>query len=333
MGYSGMARWDRATASSWSPTLTPEPEQLVHLVIIFEETENLTFQEAVGMSADESLVVAGRRSGVRLKRAKLSRTMDAERDPNGLELISKAGAVLEILEQHGEAGAATLAAALGEPLSSVYRLLQSLTATGWVDRGSRRGAYRLGLSLMTVGGLVEDHLDIREASLPSLRQIVDATGLTSFLCVRRGPRAVCLERIEGFAVQSLAMMLGGSLPLYAGAAPRALLAFLPDAEQTAILKDTSQQLRDDPARPDDRSILADLSQIRSAGYSLSDADVTPGIASLGAPVFNHRGEVKGALSLSGLRGQVLDPEHIDEKIALIRRAAGEASAALGREVS
>ena len=285
------------------------------------------------MSPDDSLAVAGRRTVRGLERAKPPRTLAAERDASGLELISKAGAVLEILERDGEASAADLAAALGEPLSSVYRLLQSLTATGWVDRGSRRGAYRLGLSLMTVGGLVEDHLDIREAALPSLRQIVEATGLTSFLCVRRGPRAVCLERIEGFAVQSLAMLLGGSLPLYAGAAPRALLAFLPDAEQAAIMKDTSQQLRDDPARPDDESILADLSRIRAAGYSVSDADVTPGIASLGAPVFNHRGEVQGALSLSGLRGQVLDPAHLDAKIALIRRAADTASAALGREVS
>jgi DNA-binding IclR family transcriptional regulator len=256
-----------------------------------------------------------------------------ERDSGGLELISKAGAVLDILEQHKEASAADLAAALGEPLSSVYRLLQSLTTTGWVDRGSRRGAYRLGLSLMTIGGLVEDHLDIRDASLPSLRELVDATKATSFLCVRRGPRAVCLERIEGYAVQSLAMLLGGSLPLYAGAAPRALLAFLPAAEQSAILKDTSQQLRDDPPRPDNKDIIADIARIRAAGYSVSDGDVTPGIASLGAPVFNHRGEVQGALSLSGLRGQVLNPAGMDDIIELLRRAAGKASAALGWEVS
>ena len=207
------------------------------------------------MNSDDSLVVAGRRGSLRRERAKLSRTMDLERDSGGLELISKAGAVLDILEQHKEASAADLAAALGEPLSSVYRLLQSLTTTGWVDRGSRRGAYRLGLSLMTIGGLVEDHLDIREASLPSLRELVDATNVTSFLCVRRGPRAVCLERIEGYAVQSLAMLLGGSLPLYAGAAPRALLAFLPVAEQSAILKDTSQQLRDDPPDQTTRTSL------------------------------------------------------------------------------
>jgi DNA-binding IclR family transcriptional regulator len=285
------------------------------------------------MKSDDSLVVAGRRASLRRESANLSRTTDLERDSGGLELISKAGAVLDILEQHKEASAADLAAVLGEPLSSVYRLLQSLTTTGWVDRGSRRGAYRLGLSLMTIGGLVEDHLDIRDASLPSLRELVDATNVTSFLCVRRGPRAVCLERIEGYAVQSLAMLLGGSLPLYAGAAPRALLAFLPVAEQSAILKDTSQQLRDDPPRPDDQDIIADIARIRAAGYSVSDGDVTPGIAALGAPVFNHRGEVQGALSLSGLRGQVLNPASVDDTIELLRHSAGKASAALGWEVS
>lgn len=258
--------------------------------------------------------------------------MEVERDPGGLELISKAGAVIDSLERDKESSAAELAGALGEPLSSVYRLLQSLTATGWVERGSRRGTYRLGLSMMTIGGLVEDHLDIREASLPSLRDLVKATGVTSFLCVRRGSRAVCLERIEGYAVQSLAMQLGGSLPLYAGAAPRALLAFLPAAEQEAILSDNSQQLRDDPARPDDDDIVADIARVRESGYSVSDADVTPGIASLGVPVFNHRGEVQGALSVSGLRGQVLDPASVGETIELLREAAGRASAALGWEI-
>jgi DNA-binding IclR family transcriptional regulator len=286
------------------------------------------------MDPDSSMVpVVGLMPPVRHGRAKLPRTMVSERESNGLELVSKAGRVLDVLEQHGEASAADLAAALEEPLSSVYRLLQSLTATGWVDRGSRRGAYRLGLTLMTVGGLVEDHLDIREASLPSLRELVAATGVTSFLCVRRGPRAVCLERIEGYAVQSLAMLLGGSLPLYAGAAPRALLAFLPIAEQRAILADTSQQLRGDPPRPDDEAIRADIDRIKAVGYSVSDGDVTPGIASLGAPVFNHRGEVQGALSVSGLRVQVLDPIGVDETIDILRRAAGKASAALGWEVS
>lgn len=270
-------------------------------------------------------------TGEAQNRDRLARTMDPVRDSGGLELISKVGAVLETLKDRGDTTAADLAATLEEPLSSVYRLLQSLTATGWVDRGPRRGTYRLGLSLMTIGGLIEDQLDIRDACLPSLRNLVDAIGVTSFLCVRRGARAVCLERLEGFAVQSLAMQLGGSLPLYAGAAPRALLAFLPSAEQDAVLTDTTGLLRDDPLPPALPTLRADLAQIKTQGYSISDGDVTPGIAALGAPVFNHRGEVDGALSISGLRGQVLAAPVLETNVALLLKAAADASADLGWE--
>jgi DNA-binding IclR family transcriptional regulator len=256
--------------------------------------------------------------------------MDRERDAGGLELISKAGAVLEVLETAGPTSAADLAVALGVPLSSVYRLMQSLTATGWVDRPAKRGPYRLGLTWMTVGGLLEDHLDIREACLPALRSLVASTDATSFLCVRRGSRAVCLERVEGVSVQSLAMQLGSSLPLYAGAAPRALLAYLSHAERDDALAETAL-FREDPARPGPAAIEADVARTLAQGYARSEGDVTPGVAALGVPVFNHRGEVEGAISISGLTNQVLDADVLERNIALLRQAAAASSAALGWE--
>lgn len=265
-----------------------------------------------------------------VERATLSRTMDRERDTGGLELISKAGAVLDVLESSGPTSAADLAVALGEPLSSIYRLMQSLSAIGWVDRVAKRGPYRLGLAWMTVGGLLEDHLDIREACLPSLRALAGITGATGFLCVRRGSRAVCLERVEGLSVQSLAMQLGSSLPLYSGAAPRALLAFLSHAEQEDALADATR-FRDDPPRPDEATVQADLAEILERGYAVSDGDVTPGVASMGAPVFNHRGEVDGAVSVSGLTLQILGRDVIDRNVTLLRDAAAQSSAALGWE--
>lgn len=256
--------------------------------------------------------------------------MDRERDSGGLELISKAGAVLALLETTGPTSAADLATRLDEPLSSVYRLMQSLTAIGWVERSGKRGPYRLGLTWMTVGGLLEDSLDIREACLPALKGLVSSIGVTSFLVVRRGSRGVCLERVEGFAVQSLVMQLGGSLPLYAGAAPRALLAFLSRAEQEDALEDT-RPYRGDPEPPDRAAIEADIVAVRERGYSVSDEDVTPGVASLGAPVFNHRGEVEGALSISGLRDQVVGDDVRQRNVDLLLAAAAASSAALGWE--
>jgi len=250
-----------------------------------------------------------------------------DREASGLDLVSKVGAVLDALERAGELTATELAAATGEPLSSIYRLLRSLSGIGWLDKGVRRGGYRLGLLFLTVGSALEETIDIREAALPALRHLVAETGATSFLCLRRAGRAVCVERIEGTAVRSLALELGNSLPLYCGAAPRALLAYLPLAEQLTVLRDIVSQ-PGDPGRPSPAAILADAEQSRSAGYTVSDQDVTPGIAALGAPVFDHAGNLAAAISISGLRSQILG-DHAERNIALIKAAAATVSSALG----
>jgi DNA-binding IclR family transcriptional regulator len=252
---------------------------------------------------------------------------EPEREAVGLELVGKVGAVLTALERHGELTAAELAAATGEPLSSIYRLIRSLGTIGWLEKGPRRGLYRLGLYFMTVGGRLEESIDIREAALPALRFLLAETGATSYLCLRRGSRAVCVERLEGLAVRSLAMQLGSSLPLYAGAAPRALLAFLPEAEQEALLRDSVVQ-PGDPSRPSNTAIRSDIRRTIRDGYTVSDGDVTSGIAALGVPIFNHRGELVAAISISGLRSHIIGPGR-DANIQLLRRAARTASRALG----
>jgi DNA-binding IclR family transcriptional regulator len=247
----------------------------------------------------------------------------------GLELISKVDAVITALERQGEMTAAQLAGTLGEPLSSTYRMLQSLTGVGWIERSPRRGRYRLGLPMMTIGSLVEDNLDIREVARPSLQLLLYETNSTSFLCVRRGSRAVCVDRLEGHAVRSLAMQLGGSLPLFAGAAPLALLAFLPRPERELVLRQ-SPELPGDPRRPAADQLERTLAEVRRSGYAVSDGDVTPGIAALGAPVFNHRHELVASISISGLRAQILGSK-LRGNSALLIQAAHAASSALGDE--
>jgi DNA-binding IclR family transcriptional regulator len=125
------------------------------------------------------------------------------------------------------------------------------------------------------------------------------------------------------------MQLGSSLPLYAGAAPRALLAFLPREEQQAAL--AVAELPGDPTRPDPAAIAGDIEQVRHRGYAISDGDVTPGIAALGAPVFDHRGELAAAVSISGLRSQVLGTQQ-DRNVELLLAGARTIGIALGQKV-
>lgn len=238
---------------------------------------------------------------------------------------------MTLLEKVGEASATEIAAAVHEPVSSTYRLLGSLSALGWVDQTSSRGRYRLGLHVLRIGALLEDRLDVRRAILPVLESVRDRTRYTNFLCFRRGDKAVCVERLGGRDVQDLAMRLGDSYPLYQGAAPRAILAFMPEDEREEFIARVAKQRRKGERVPDPAMMREQITTARKAGFTVSDADVTPGIMAFGAPIYNHRGDLAGAISLSGLRERIMAPENntADE----VLEAARLSSAALGHRPS
>jgi len=247
---------------------------------------------------------------------------------NPIQALAKAVHLLEQLADEREATPRRLAELLDEPRTTTYRLLRSLQALDLVEPGSQPGSYRLGWKLMRLGAAVVERLDERQAALPVMERIHERVGETVFLLVRRGFDAVCIERLEGLRVQSLALRLGGALPLHAGAGPRALLAWEPrefweeylrDAPLTAFTEKT-------PASP--RALVRELIETVDRGFAISDEDVTPGIASLGAPVFDYTGRVRAALSIGGLRSLVLGADR-DEIVVLLVEGAQEISQALG----
>ncbi|GAA0522923.1 hypothetical protein GCM10011581_38660 [Saccharopolyspora subtropica] len=224
------------------------------------------------------------------------------------QLLGKVAAVLEVLAAREQATTAELATAVDEPRSSIHRLMQGLDRLGWVESGEGRGQWRLGLQLFRLGSNAVRHFDERRLALPHMRELRAATSQTVYLCIRRGLDAVCIERLDGEWVQSLALQLGGSLPLHRGAAPRVLLAHSSAETVEAACRQAAAD-QDEQRAPEIAAALREqLEQIRAAGYAISDEDVTPGIAAVGAPIFDYSGEIRAALSVSGIRNSILGPQ-------------------------
>lgn len=248
---------------------------------------------------------------------------------SSVQVLTKASALLDALARDGEVSAADLAKTTGEPRTTVYRLLSSLQELDLVEPGGRRGTFRLGLRLLRLGSAVISRFDERQAALPVMETLHRLTGETVFLCIRRAFDAVCIERLDGKRVQSLALRLGGSLPLHAGAASRALLAFESRTFWEEYLGGATLE-RFTPSTPHTkRAITRELEATAERGYAISDGDVTVGIAAVGAPVFDHTGHVRAALSVSGIRSQILgdDAGVIDQVVT----GASTISRALGYE--
>ncbi|GAA3698542.1 IclR family transcriptional regulator C-terminal domain-containing protein [Arthrobacter ginkgonis] len=254
----------------------------------------------------------------------------AKGSPKTSAVLAKASALMEALAQERIATSTRLTELLNEPVTSVYRMLATLAEAGWVEQIGHRGAYRVGSKMLSLAGELTRRLDIRRAAVPVLRDIHEQTGETTFLCIRSGTRAVCIERIDGTRVSSRVLKLGESLPLHVGAAPRALLAFESrDAweEYASIVAHSGEPWRDVRSRTE---FFAGLEEIQAQGFVRNDNNVTPGIAAVGAPIFNHRGEVVASLSASGLREGILtEPAEGPSVTELVLRGAQALSDYLG----
>jgi DNA-binding IclR family transcriptional regulator len=239
---------------------------------------------------------------------------------SAVEILVKADEILEFLRQRGEMTVAQIADGVDEPRSSVYRLLATLEEIEFVE-ANQDGRFQLGLRLFALSKIVATHLLIVPAARPTMEDLSDRTGETVFLVARYGFEAVCLERLDGARVQSMAPEIGGSLPLHIGAGPQVLLA---NAEPELIDKYLSGDLekRTEHSIVDRNEWRSRLAEIRETGSAISDEDLVPGIAAVGSPIRDASGSVVAALALAGTRASLLGPSR-DEMVKIVRDSAAK----------
>lgn len=247
-----------------------------------------------------------------------------------IQVIDRAVSLMRLLaEAEGPQGLREIARQTSLSPSTTRRILASLCHHQLCEQ-TPEGAYRLGLALFELGTRVEADLDIRTRSLPALKRLSEISHLTAFICVQRDERVIAIERVDGRYAFSLALTVGGSLPLHAGAAPRALLAYTPEEEALRLLEQNPPERLTERTLVDREEILADMRASRQRGYAISDEDVTPGVAALGMPVFGHLFSDRpvAAISIAGLVPQVLGDD-FERLLGQLRGAAEEISRELG----
>ena len=248
--------------------------------------------------------------------------------PNlGMQSVVKTFAVIEALVERGEATAAELAELVDEPRSSVYRMLRTLQGLELVEAGSRRGVFRPGVGLVRLGGSVLTRFDERTVTLPILERLRAQTKETVHLSVRRGYQAVFIERLLGERAHFLAIPLGGTLPLHVGAAPRVLLACEPRSFWDEYFAATTVEQWTHRSPADEPAVRALLEETLETGVSISDEDVVLGVATVAAPVLDHRGKARAAIAFNLLPDALRDDR--DAWAELARSAAIDASRGFG----
>jgi DNA-binding IclR family transcriptional regulator len=243
--------------------------------------------------------------------------------------VLKAVQLVEALAgRDGDVSLGDLARATGQPVASTYRMIMTLEHAGWMVRGDE-GGYRLSLRLAQVASGALSGVGLRAKARPVMARLTAHTGETSYLALRDGDRVTCLERVESSTlVRVMTWDVGKTLPLNRGAASLALLAHLTGQEASLA----AARLGGGPAGPGepaarDGGLATRLARIREDGYSVSIEEVTPGVASVGAAIFDASAQVTAAVSVGGLAPSIRD--RITEIAPAVRSAAESISRTLG----
>ncbi|MFI6521443.1 IclR family transcriptional regulator [Spirillospora sp. NPDC050679] len=215
-------------------------------------------------------------------------------------------------------GGQEIADRLGVARSTAYRYLQSLLASGLVEETSPAG-YRLGPQVFELARLARKGLGLSEAARPVMRDLAAETGETVLLTRRTGAEVVCLERHEADRPVRLSYERGHVLPINAGAAALALLAWAPGEVVDEAVEGAELPRFTDATLTDAGALRARLAEIRDAGVAVTRGELDPDVVGVAVPVRDAGGEVVAALSVAALAHHVPD-ERLPELTAAVGRA-------------
>lgn len=211
----------------------------------------------------------------------------------------------------------------GLTLTTAHRLVGALSAWGALER-DEDGAYHVGLRLWEIAALAPRGLALRQAALPYLEDLYEATHENVQMAVRDGPEVVYIEWLSGRSAVGVRIQVGARWPLHATGVGLALLAHGDPGFQEAYCRGplaafTSHTITDG-AR-----LRRELAEVRRTGVAVSSRQVTDDAVSVAAPVRRTGGAVVAAVS-------VVVPWHDRQVPALVpavRLAARGISRALG----
>lgn len=251
------------------------------------------------------------------------------RSRNRVQSIDRAVMILRCFDaRRPEQGISDLARKTGLSTSTVHRLLASMSDNDLVRQTADR-RYTLGPLVIQLGRNGGIPTTLRDLALPVARAARDEEDETVGIheLLPNGQRAV-LDQVESHQeLRRTYTELGVPLPIAHGAPGKAMLAFLPAERREWWLARGI-----DPATPrtiaDPDRLREQLAEIRERGWAYSDAERTPGIRAVAAPIFDHTGGVVGALGFS-VPTVRMDEDRVRHLGERIRSFAWEVSKTLG----
>lgn len=213
----------------------------------------------------------------------------------GIKATRTSFAILEAVAELDGAGISELARHLDRSKGGVYKHVHTLADLGYLIECD--GTYRLGLGLWSLGvtapkrlvpDRVESIADDLAASVGHIATLVLYESGQAIVTYTRRPTNAAIQPFRE----------SESLPLHATASGKAILAFLPREERTAVIE-ARHEAYTDATLTDAAVIESTLETIRRERLSHDNGEYRTDVNCLAAPILEDSGYPRGAVAICG----------------------------------
>jgi IclR family KDG regulon transcriptional repressor len=225
------------------------------------------------------------------------------------------------------AGVRDLARTFGYGLNVTQKTLNALRIHDYV-RQQDSGKYVLGFRVVEVAMALLSHLDIRAHAHSHLAALAQRIQESVYLGQLDDDEMVYIDRAEPAGAMHVAADLGTRRPLNCTAIGKVLLAFLPAPPLEAMLARGAFKAATPNSLTDLPSLEKQLEEVRRLGYAVDREEFMLGVSCVAAPIFDHSGVVRAALTTATLAAR-LHPARLEEVAREVKATAAAISRALG----
>jgi len=206
--------------------------------------------------------------------------------------VQRAIAIIdELAKARTELGTNEIARRTGINVSTISRILATLTAGGLVDHVSATGRYRLGVGVVRLANSVE--LDIRSLVRPHLEELGNRIGETATLSVPGEHEAFTLDFVQSpLSVRSVAEV-GRMSVAHATAVGKVFLAHGGRLRGGALTAFTERTIVD-------RAVLeVEVAKARETGWAQALGEREEDLNAVAAPILGRSGKLVAILGVQG----------------------------------
>jgi len=232
--------------------------------------------------------------------------------------LDRAAAILGAFDaNHRDLTLAAMVARCGLPRSTTHRTADRMIRLGWLEKPGDR--YRIGNRLFEIASLAPIRLELREAALPFLQDLHQATVQ---LGVLDGTQVLVVDKITGHRAMPMLSQVGGMIPAYCSALGRAMLAYSqPAVIEAALAGPLAARTRRTLTSP--VAIMRELTAVPERGWAVDREEGNIGVSCVAAPIFGPLGDVAAALSVTG-PSQLVRADRIGPAVRMAAAATSRA---------